>query len=102
MKGIGLAITLILLLAGVAMAAEQPSAAMGEKLFNDPGLGGSTSDRSCGSCHPGGEGLKGGENPNYAHMINQCLMGALGGQPLEEDSPAMQSLILYLQSLPSR
>jgi cytochrome c553 len=101
MKRIGLAISLILLLAGMAVAAEQPSVALGEKLFNDPGLGGSTNDKSCGSCHPGGEGLKGGEAPGLAAIINQCLAGALGGQPLEEDSSAMQSLILYLESLPS-
>ncbi len=72
----------------------------GEKLFNDPGLGGSTNETSCGTCHPGGKGLeKAGSKTNLAHMINVCIERPLKGQPLEEDSIELESLKKYIKSL---
>jgi cytochrome c2 len=93
---------------GVFMAAElpateNPSAAMGKKLFNDPSLGGSGNTRSCNTCHPGGKGLKdAGSNPDLAAVINRCISGPLGGKTITEDSIRMQSLILYIRSLEGR
>jgi cytochrome c553 len=96
-------ITAVLLGAFIAadlQATEKPSAALGEKLFNDPALGGSGNARSCSSCHPGGKGLEdAGSNPDLAAIINRCISGPLGGQTIGEDSTQMQSIILYIQSL---
>ena len=81
-------------------AAETPSAALGEKLFNDSALGGSANAKSCNSCHPGGEGLVGaGNNPKLAVIINKCISGPLGGQAIKDNSVEMQSMKLYINSL---
>ena len=47
---------LIGIFAGSAMG-EEASVDLGKILFNDPTLGGSTNDKSCGSCHGEGEGF---------------------------------------------
>ncbi|MBN1928423.1 MAG: cytochrome C [Chlorobiaceae bacterium] len=83
-----------------AYAAERPSAALGEKLFNDPKLGGATGTKSCGSCHQDGAGIEFSyKKPNLPQIINMCITRGLGGAPLAEDSVEMKSLILYHQSL---
>lgn len=83
-----------------AFTAEEPSIALGKKLFNNPGLGASKNSISCNVCHPDGEGLEhAGENPNLGDMINSCIIGPLKGEALYEDTPAMKSLKLYIQSL---
>ena len=54
--------------------AEKPSVDLGEKLFNNPGLGASENATSCGTCHPQGKGMeKAGANPQLAAMINRCI-----------------------------
>jgi cytochrome c len=100
--------------AEVAMAG---NAARGLELFKDTKLG--TTGMSCESCHPdgGAEGMemegmattkpltgvksrypdKGGVT--LAQMVNACLTGPLGGTALAEDSPEMQDLLAYLESL---
>ncbi len=84
-------------------ASENPSAALGKKLFNDPALGGPGNSRSCSTCHPGGRGLEtAGSDPDLASIINRCISGPLGGQKIAVNSIEMQSLILYIQSLISR
>jgi len=83
-----------------AAKAEDASVQMGEKLFNDPALGGSTSSLSCSKCHPGGKGLdKAAELPNLASTINYCIENSLNGSRINENSVEMQSLILYIKSL---
>jgi cytochrome c peroxidase len=83
-----------------AHAAEKPSVALGEKLFNDPSLGGATASKSCNSCHPSGKGVENAwKNPKLGEQINTCITGALKGSALPMESVQMRSLILYLQSL---
>ena len=90
----------ILLLCFSSAWAEKPSIELGEKLFNNPRLGASMNDTSCASCHPGGKGMeKAGANPRLAKMINMCIRGPLKGEPLNEETVAMQSLKMYLKSL---
>jgi cytochrome c len=85
--------------AGLALSGEA-SVEQGEQLFNDPTLGGSTNEKSCGSCHPDGRGLKeSGTKANLAQMINTCIEKPLGGQALESDSVEMESLVQYIKSL---
>lgn len=80
--------------------AEEASVAMGAKLFNDPGLGASKNDKSCNTCHKNGSGLeKVGSDPRLATVINKCIVGPMEGEKLNEQTVAMQSLILYIKSL---
>ena len=77
-----------------------PSAAEGEKLFNDPQLAGSVNASSCATCHPDGKGLERSfENPELISVINACITGPLEGQPLPEDSAEMESLKEHVESL---
>ena len=86
--------------AGYTQAAETPSVALGEKLFNDSVLGGSDNAKTCNSCHPGGKGLENaGSNPEISLIINRCITGPLGGQVIKDDSIEMQSIKLYIESL---
>ena len=67
-------------------------------LFNDASLGGSTNEKSCNSCHPGGQGLeKSGDN--VAKMVNQCIKGPLLGKSIDTESQEMKDLISYIISL---
>ena len=67
-------------------------------LFNDSSLGGSTNEKSCNACHPGGQGLeKSGDN--LGKMINQCIEGPLAGKAIDKDSQEMKDLISYIRSL---
>lgn len=70
----------------------------GKALFNDPGLGGSTNDKSCGSCHPGGSGLETASG-DIADTINRCIKSALEGEGLDKDSQEMKDLSAYIKSL---
>lgn len=91
------------IMAGNLRADDKPSAAIGERLFNDPGLGGPGNARSCSTCHPGGRGLENaGNNPDLDSIINRCITGPLGGRKIPVNSVEMQSLILYIQTLKSR
>ncbi|MDF1576989.1 MAG: cytochrome c peroxidase [Desulfobulbales bacterium] len=89
----------ILLIGGQAMAAKS-SAELGKELFNDPTLGGSPNDKTCNSCHPGGEGLeKAADNKKLVKVINQCVTGPLEGNKIDGRSVEMRSLKMYIQSL---
>jgi cytochrome c peroxidase len=93
-------IVLSILIVSYMQAAETPSAALGEKVFNDSSLGGSANAKSCNSCHPGGDGLvDAGSNPELAVIINKCITGPLGGQAIKDNSIEMQSMTLYIKSL---
>lgn len=94
------AAALALVFMSLPATAEEASVAMGEKLFNNPGLGASKNAISCATCHENGEGMeKAGANPNLAAMINMCIKGPLQGEPLHEKTVAMESLEMYLKSL---
>lgn len=96
-----LAISMIMALtATVAMAKEKTSVELGQKLFNDPKLGGATSGQTCNTCHPGGKGLeKAGDKANLDDMIDKCIVGPLKGKKVDGRTVEMKSLKLYIQSL---
>ena len=92
----------IFMVAGVCLA-EKSSVEYGQKLFNDSSLGGSSNEKSCASCHPGGEGLeKAGDNKKLVKMINRCITGPLKGEKIDGRSTEMRSLKLFIQSLGSK
>ena len=75
------------------------SVELGEKLFNDPSLGGSKNTRSCATCHPNGEGMeKAADRDDLVKMINRCIVGALAGEKLDGRSAEMLSLKMYIIS----
>ena len=97
---------LVVLLAGTFLVtggqalAGKSSVEHGKELFNDPALGGSMTDKSCNSCHPGGEGLeKAGTKKNLTKIINQCITGSLKGEKIDGRSVEMRSLKMYIESL---
>lgn len=94
---------LVALMAGVSLVAyaeKTPSVAHGEKLFNDPTLGGAFGTKTCGSCHQDGAGVEfSSEKPNLPKTINMCITRGLNGSPLPMNSVEMKSLILYHESL---
>lgn len=89
----------IFMAAGICQAGKT-SVEYGQKLFKDPSLGGSANEKSCASCHPGGEGLEtAGENKKLVKMINRCITGPLKGEKIDGRSAEMRSLKLFIQSL---
>ena len=90
----------VALMAAAPLGAGESSIEQGKELFSAKTLGGSTNETSCSSCHPGGKGLeKAGKKSNLGDMINRCIAGPLGGQRVEEASPEMGSLKMYIESL---
>jgi cytochrome c len=115
--------------AETAVTAETGEVAMqgdverGKTLFMDVNLG--TTGKSCESCHPNGgtEGMDAegimtkplsGVKDRYpgtfpgapdkgemtlAEVVNLCVTGPLGAEPLPENSQAMLDLLAYLESL---
>lgn len=96
---------LIFSLAYAAGNAEQ-----GKALFNDPALG--TNGSTCGTCHPGGQGLENAGNKgkkewktpagvetSLEDAINTCITVALKGKALDKKSRKMQDLVAYIDSL---
>jgi cytochrome c len=82
----------------------------GKKLFEDPKFAGSTNEKSCNSCHPGGSGLqKAGEKTSFTIMgkqkdsledtVNLCIQMALKGKPISKDSQKMKDIVSYVKSL---
>jgi cytochrome c peroxidase len=72
--------------------------ARGKKLFADPKLGGSKSDKSCNSCHPDGKGLE-KAGANIESMVQKCIEKALEGKPLAADSQELKDIVAYIKSL---
>lgn len=102
MKGI-LAGGLLVMMAGVSLAVEVPTVATGRQLFESPVLG--SSGKSCATCHPGGKGLE--EISAYSdtqlrEMINFCIRDALQGKMLADGTQELDSILLYLRSLPGK
>ena len=82
----------------------------GRVLFNDPTAFGGTSGKSCGTCHPNGQGLekaaamKEWRNPAGKWMslqdaINVCIVMANKGKALDPKSDQMRDLVAYIKSL---
>jgi hypothetical protein len=95
-----LVVPAFLILSGRAAGAETPSTEKGRQLFNSKDFAGAVSGKSCASCHPGGSGLQfAWENPNLAAQVNNCILGPLGGKPIDDESVEMQSMLLYIKSL---
>ncbi len=89
-----------LLLTGLPALAGKSSVELGKQLFNDPTLGGSTNDKSCNSCHAGGEKLeKAAAEKNLSKVINRCITDPLGGQKIDGRSVEMLSLKMYVATL---
>ena len=89
----------IVVYAGLGISGEA-SIEKGKQLFNDPNLGGSTNETSCGTCHPGGKKLEqSGDKDNLVQMIKTCIEKPLMGKAIDEQSMEMESLKLYIKSL---
>jgi len=92
---------LVVLMAGTATATEGPTVAMGKTLFESTVLG--SNGKSCAGCHPGGAGLAeigAYDEETLKEMINFCIRDALAGNMFAPDSQELDSLHLYLRSLP--
>jgi len=95
-----LTVSCALVLFALPIQAEEASVDLGRTLFNNAGLGASINDKTCNSCHDNGKGLeKAGAKADLSAMINKCIIGPLQGEGISEDTVAMQSLKLYIQSL---
>ncbi|HXV22427.1 MAG TPA: cytochrome C [Desulfuromonadales bacterium] len=96
--GVLLAVT-----AAAALATEGPTVAMGQTLFESTALG--SNGKSCASCHPGGKGLAevgAYDDPMLKEMINFCIRDALKGRMLALESQELDSMLLYLRTLPPK
>jgi len=105
------AIIILALATSAALAAG--SVSKGKALFNDPKFAGATSGNSCNTCHPGGKGLEQAGNQKEFHIagktqkgleeaVNACIEYAIGGDPIDTKSEAMQDIVAYVKSLKSK
>ena len=95
-----MSLSLLVLVATLVMAAEQPSVGRGKELFSSTALG--TNGNSCASCHAAGAGLedvKGYDTATLEATVNQCIAKALAGTPLPTGSVDLISIVMYLKSL---
>lgn len=87
-------------LAAVPALAAKSSIDYGKQLFNDPKIGGSTTESSCNSCHDNGTKLEAAaDNPKLVKAINQCITGPMQGEKLDGRSVEMRSLKMYIDTL---
>ena len=103
-------IAIVMLLASAVLAMSHTPEDRGKALFNDTKLGGGTSGKSCGTCHPDGKGLEGigskkewktpgGEFKSLEEAVNICVTMALKGTALDVKSEQMKDLVSYLKSI---
>jgi hypothetical protein len=99
-------ISIAMLLASAVLAAHHTPEDRGKTLFNDPKLGGGTSGKSCGTCHPDGKGLEGVSSKKewkgfktLEEAANMCITKALQGKALDAKSEQMKDLVSYLKSI---
>ncbi len=100
MNRTGMVLMALFFLTSAASAADAPSVENGMKLFNSSSLG--TNGRSCAACHPDGKGLEDASDSDHATMAkiaNKCIVKALKGKALGDDSPEMTSLVMYMKTL---
>lgn len=89
----------VLATATVAAAKDAPSVERGSNLFNSTSLG--TNGRSCATCHPGGKGLEDVadyDNNKLKMAVNTCIVKALKGKSIADNSPDLDSLVMYLNT----
>jgi mono/diheme cytochrome c family protein len=94
---------LLVMTAGTALATEGPTVAMGQTLFESTALG--VNGKSCASCHPAGKGLEeiaAYDDPMLKEMINFCVRDALEGKMFAPESQELDSMLLYLRTLPQK
>ena len=90
----------VLVLGTVALAADGPSVERGSKLFNSTSLG--TNGKSCATCHPDGKGMEevsDNDQKTTVGVVNKCIVKALKGKALADNSLEMSSLVMYMNSL---
>ncbi|BCR04840.1 c-type cytochrome [Desulfuromonas versatilis] len=102
-KSILLSAAMLLAAASWSWAVESPNVELGKKLYEWQGLG--SNGKSCSSCHPGGKGLEeisAYDDGMLMEMINFCIRDALKGEMLAPQSQELESMLLYLRSLPGK
>ena len=103
-------VAIVMLVASAVLAMSHTPEDRGKALFNDTKLGGGTSGKSCGTCHPDGKGLEGigskkewktpgGEFKSLEEAVNICVTMALKGKALDVKSEQMKDLVSYLKSI---
>ena len=76
-------IAIVMLLASAVLAMSHTPEDRGKALFNDTKLGGGTSGKSCGTCHPDGKGLEGiGSKKEWKTPGGETQVPRRGGQHL--------------------
>ena len=100
-KTLAAAVAVLFLMTGTSVfGASKSSVESGMEMFNDSKLGNSTNDSSCNSCHAGGKGLENaGEKKKLTKLVNNCLVGKMGGEKMDGRLVAMRSLKMYIKSL---
>jgi hypothetical protein len=82
----------------------------GKALFNDPKAFGGKAGKSCGTCHPDGQGLEkaatmkeltnpAGKWTSLEDAINVCIVLANKGTAIGPKSDQMKDLVAYIKSL---
>ncbi|MCG6551442.1 MAG: hypothetical protein L7F77_03875 [Candidatus Magnetominusculus sp. LBB02] len=75
----------------------------GKKLFNDKTLAGSSSGKSCNTCHPSGKGIDSAKfaakDSGLEDIINKCIEGPLKAKALPKDSQELKDIAEYIKSL---
>jgi mono/diheme cytochrome c family protein len=75
-------------------------AAKGKALFMNPEFAGSTTGKSCSSCHPDGQGAgKAADKKDVRDIINACIVNALHGKAIPPNSIEMNDVVAYLKSV---
>jgi cytochrome c len=90
----------LFVLTTIATAGGVVSKEQGEKLFKSTSLG--SNGRSCAGCHPDGKGLENAaayDEKTLAKIANKCIVKALNGKALADDSTELASLIMYLKTI---
>lgn len=93
------AVALLLMTGASAVKAGKISIELGQEMFNDAKLSGSTNESSCNSCHADGKGLEKVVSKNMTKLVNNCLTGKMAGEKLDGRQAPMRSLKKYILSL---
>lgn len=110
MKSIRIMVLAMIALGLVFSGAFAADIEKGKALFNDPNLGGGTSGKSCGSCHPDGKGLEnaadkkefnimGKKQKGLEGAVNFCIENALKGKAIDPKGADMANIVAYIKSL---
>ena len=82
----------------IALAEGEGSAISGKILFGSSDAFGGT--QACSACHPDGKGLENaGKIADLAGAINGCIVKAVNGKAIPEDSQNMKDMVAYIKSL---